>query len=117
MNDFATAAVTQIHEVDHDARGAVARQEGQQHHQMYLGQFLFPQQVSLLSLVSLVVVFVQNNQLLDLLLHGQEHAHVGEEKNKNSTKQSQVGKNESTHNETNHKQHATARDGQNPDYN
>jgi len=115
VNDFAATATAKIHEKNHDARRTITRQKSKQHHQMCLGQFFLPQNVSFLGFVPFTVAMMQVAQLFDLLFHGQEHAHVGETQNKNRAKQCQVGEHESVRDEADGEQQTTAGKRRHPD--
>ena len=116
MNRFTATGRAQVHQVDHDHGRGVARQERDQHDQIGLGEFAFGLHGSLVRAVRFIhTTFVHLFHLFDLIPHGQENAHVREDKDEERAEEGDVGENESVRHETDLEENGTEAERQRPD--
>ena len=99
MNELTAAHRAQIHEVDHDARGPVCQHKGGDHHQIRLGDLLFPFNCAHARAILLALRLVLP-QVFKLCLELQENPDVAEHQNGEREEKGQICQNEGIGNET-----------------
>ena len=115
VNQLTAACMAEIHEINHDTRGNITRQEDSQHDQIGFSELIFHHNSSLTCFVLLALAVVHLVNLSNLVFSVLKNTNVGEKENEDGTEHCNVSKDKSVSYKANDKEHRSETRGEDPD--